>query len=217
MHKLRAVAPILIDTNIILFGVDRETTDPRYAFPTLKTALLDPLFSFLQNALIHESAYFELPPLRQDYVDSLPNLRRVDTNSTLYGNDPSYTCLLNEIARHPEFSYPLSTGQWNSEPVRKNRADIFMLAYAGHHGIPFLCSKDQTILSVANSVASLSSIHTVLGAEAVALASDFHSSNQDIAKMLKALYKEFSAPEIRRGDLPPNLGLYKSEIQPQLP
>ncbi len=208
MEKIQKDAPILIDANIIMFGCTKAHSDQNYSFSVIRETFLQPLFAFLSDAQVHEAVYYELPPERKAFIDSLPNINRVNTPCGLYGTDPAYTHLLNVITSSPEFSYPITHGDWVREKAGKNRADVFLLAYAAHFGIPYLCSNDHGIIRIAQSIPELSSVVPILAAEAVTVAASFHNADKEKKKRLKALYKELSSPEIRGGKLPPNLQEY---------
>ena len=89
-----------------------------------------------------------------------------------------------------------------------NRADVFLLAYASHFGVAYLCSNDYGVLRTIQKVPELSTVVPILAAEAVAVAAATHFGNHEMQTRLRSLYKEFAAPEIKGGRLPGTLREY---------
>lgn len=204
MEKIRRSEPILIDANIVMFGC-AKANDPKYAFSVIRDTLLTPLFSFLSCAQIHEVVYSELPVDRKAYIDSVNGVSRVDT---LYSSDPDYNRILNNVADHSEFSYRITHGDWQMESVGRNRADVFLLAYAAYFGVAYLCSNDYGVLRTMQTIPALSTVVPILAAEAVAVAAATHSGDVEKQTRLKAFYKELAAPEIKNNRLPGTLRGY---------
>lgn len=187
--------PLMIDASVLLVGVDCQAGDERYSFENMKSTYMDSLFGYFDNVKIHETVYNELDDQRRQYVQTYVgrNVELVDENG-LYGQDPQYTSIFNKIARHTLFNYV--RGQ------SLNRGDVYTLAYAAYYGMPFITTRDGSIITVIEEVEELNGLN-VLGFEyLLAIGYLLNDGNKEFLRRCKSLYKSQCTPAIKRRLIP---------------
>ena len=100
LHELIS-KPVLFDANIFMVGISERISDERYSFENMKQLYIIPLFESFTNIYIHEEVYKELDDKNRTFVDMYKekNVSIVGEDG-LYGKDPRYTILFNNIATH---------------------------------------------------------------------------------------------------------------------
>ncbi len=127
LHELIS-KPVLFDANIFMVGISERISDERYSFENMKQLYIIPLFESFTNIYIHEEVYKELDDESRSFVDTYKgkNVSIVGEDG-LYGKDPQYTILFNNIATHELVKYKRGES--------KNRGEVYSLAYAAYHNI----------------------------------------------------------------------------------
>ena len=200
--------PILFDANIFMFGIDDRVSDKNCSFESMKEKFIEPLFDSYTDIYIHNEVYRELDADAKALVDSYvgKNVTIVDEDG-LYGTDPRYTTIFNNIAKHELVNY--SRGQ------SKDRGEVYSLAYAAYHNMNYFCSKEIMVDNVAHDLADLQDIDVVTFDVILLTAFVYYAKKGDNShsKGLKAMYKRYCADVIKRHKLPPTLGEYIKESQ----
>ena len=194
---------ILFDANIFMMGINERSSDANYSFDSMKRLYIIPLFESFTDIYIHNEVYKELDDEARAIVDTYrgKNVTIVDEEN-LYGKDPRYTTIFNNIASHELVQYKRSDS--------KNRGEVFSLAYAAHHNMNYFCSGDAMVDNVARELEDLKDVNIltfdiVLLNAYVCYARRNDNSN---SKALKAIYKRYCADVIKRHGLPQTLGEY---------
>ena len=135
--------PILFDANIFMVGIEDRVSDKNCSFESMKEKFIEPLFDSYTDIYIHNEVYRELDADAKALVDSYvgKNVTIVDEDG-LYGTDPRYTTIFNNIAKHELVNY--SRGQ------SKDRGEVYSLAYAAYHNMNYFCSKEIMVDNVAH-------------------------------------------------------------------
>lgn len=95
--------PTMFDANIFMVGVENRISDPNCSFENMKQLYMIPLFESFAQIIIHEMVYFELDVQSRDFVDGYVGKNvTIVKESGLYGTDPTYTMIFNEIANDLE-------------------------------------------------------------------------------------------------------------------
>lgn len=126
--------PILFDANIFMVGISERTSDKNCSFENMKQLYIKPLFESFSDIYIHEEVYKELDEESRNFVDGYmgKNVTKVSENG-LYGTDPKYTTIFNNISRHELVNYE----RGNS----KDRGEVYSLAYAAYHNINYFVQR----------------------------------------------------------------------------
>ena len=210
LHKLLN-EPVLFDANIFMVGIENRVSDKNCSFDNIKKLFLEPLFKSFNNILIHEKVYNELDEEAKVYVDSYigKNVSIVSENG-LYGVDPIYTTIFNNISSHDLVRY----NRGNS----KNCGEVYSLAYAAFHGINFFCSKEIMVDNVAHDLLDLSDVSIITFDIILLQAYLYYAERKDTSnnKALKAVYKKYCKDVIRRHRLPPTLNEYIRDSIPYI-
>ena len=118
--------PILFDANIFMVGISERTSDKNCSFENIKRLYIKPLFESFTDIYIHEEVYKELDEESRNFVDSYigKNITIVKEDG-LYGKDPKYTTIFNNISKHELVNYERGRS--------KDRGEVYSLAYAAHY------------------------------------------------------------------------------------
>lgn len=200
MHSLAKVihSPILIDANILMVGIHKQQTDPNYSFENMLELYMRIFFDTFQHILIHETVWDELDEKRRAYIE--PYLGKnvtIVNEATLYGTDPLYTSIFNEIAGFDLFKY--------SRSERRNRGEVFTLAYAAYHQIPFVSSRDKAAMTAVDELPCLSSVELV-GFELLLVLGYSARDDNQLIRRYRSIYKSQCAAAIQSGQLPRTFG-----------
>ena len=120
----------------------------------------------------------------------------------LYGKDPKYTVIFNNIARHELVNYQRGRS--------KDRGEVYSLAYAAYHNINYFCSKEIMVDNVARELEDLKNIDIITFDIIILQAFIYYAQQNDKSnsKGLKAIYKKYCADVIKRHRLPTTLSEY---------
>lgn len=210
LHKLLN-EPVLFDANIFMVGIENRGSDKNCAFDNMKKLFIEPLFQSFTNILIHEEVYKELDDDARKYVDSYigRNVSIVYENG-LYGTDPLYTTIFNNISSHNLVRY--------SRGNSKDRGEVYSLAYAAFHGINYFCSREIMVDNVAHDLLDLKDVKIITFDIVLLQAYLYYASKSDTTnnKALKAVYKKYCHDVIRRHRLPKTLSDYVRNSLPYI-
>ncbi len=198
--------PVLFDANIFMVGIDKRHSDNNYSFAAMKENFIKPLFESFKKVYIHEEVYKELDAEAQGFLESYigKNVTVVGENN-LYGKDPYYTTIFNNIANHELVQY--------SRGKSKNRGEVYSLAYAVYHNMNYFCSKEIMVDNVAHELQELRDVEIITFDVVLLNAYIFHNAHNDTShnKALRAIYKRYCADVIKRHKLPSTLSEYIRE------
>lgn len=200
--------PILFDANIFMVGISDRISDKNCSFDNMKKLYIEPLFDSFSDIYIHEEVYNELDNESKSFVDSyLGNNVTIVNENGLYGSDPVYTTIFNNISKHELVNYE----RGNS----KDRGEVFSLAYAAYHNMNYFCSKEIMVDNVARELDDLKDIDIITFDIIVLQAYVYYAQRNDNtnSKGLKSMYKKYCADVIKRHGLPPTLGEYIKACQ----
>lgn len=191
----------MLDANILMVGIEKRLTDANCSFENMKTLYIEPLFKSFKHIVIHKMVYEELDEKCKQLVDSYLNVTIVEEGD-LYGKDPQYTTIFNNIANHNRVNY----NRLNS----KNKGEIYSLAYASFYKINCFSSKEIMVDLIADELEELQDIEIITFDVIVLLALIYHVENgcTQHNKALKSLYKRFCEDVIKRNKLPTTLSEY---------
>ena len=98
--------PVLFDANIFMVGISDRIADKNCLFENMKQLYIKPLFESFTDIYIHIEVYKELDDEARTFVDTYKgkNVTIVDENG-LYGTDPKYATIFNNIAGHELVKY----------------------------------------------------------------------------------------------------------------
>lgn len=188
--------PIILDASTLLVGITKQASDPNYSFSNMCQVYINALFNTFQNIIIHETVWAELDDLRREYIESqfIGSNVVIVGEGDLYGRDPSYTETFNRIAEFDLFKYK------RGESL--NKGDVYSLAYATHNNIPYLSTRDGSIVKAIEELDCLKNID-VVGFEYILLLGYVSPNNSQPSKRFSSLYKSQCAPAIKAGLIPP--------------
>lgn len=195
--------PIMFDANIFMIGIEEENSNPDCSFENMKENYLIPLFESFNEIIIHEMVYNELDPKRKTFVDSYKERNvKIVSEGELYGKDPQYTTIFNNIAEHERVRYGRGTS--------KDRGEVYSLAYAAFNKINYFSSKEIMVDDIAKDLDDLQDIQVITFDVIVVLAYVYYSLKDDNThnRALKAMYKRYCEDVIRRHKLPSTLKGY---------
>ena len=195
--------PVLFDANIFMVGIENRGSDKNCSFDNMKKLYIEPLFKSFTNILIHEQVYNELDHEARAYVDSYVGKSvTIVTENGLYGVDPIYTTIFNNISSHNLVRY----NKGNS----KDRGEVYSLAYAAFHGINYFCSKEIMFDNVAHDLPDLGNVSIITFDIVLLQAYLYHIDRNDTTnnKALKSIYKRYCQDVIKRHGLPKTLNEY---------
>lgn len=195
--------PIMFDANILMVGIEDRVSDPSCSFENMKNLYLIPLFNSFSNMLIHEKVYNELDSECKQLVDSyIGNNINIVYEDNLYGSDPQYTTIFNNISNHDLVKYRRTNS--------KDCGEVYSLAYASFHGINYFSSKEIMVDNIAQDLKELEEIH-IITFDIIVLLALVYYNNQGITtnnKALKSIYKKYCEDVIKRHKLPKTLSGY---------
>lgn len=195
--------PILFDANIFMVGIEDRYSNPQYSFENMKLLYIQPLFECFTDIYIHNEVYQELDDDARQLVDTYvgKNVTIVDENG-LYGKDPKYTTIFNNISSHELVNYKRGRS--------KDRGEVYSLAYAAYHNINYFCSREIMVDIVAGELEDLKDVDIITFDIIVLSAYIYyaHKNDNTNGKALKAIYKRYCADVIKRHGLPKTLGEY---------
>lgn len=195
--------PILFDANIFMVRISERTSDKNCSFENMKQLYIKPLFESFSDIYIHEEVYKELDEESRNFVDGYMgrNVTKVSENG-LYGTDPKYTTIFNNISRHELVNYERENS--------KDRGEVYSLAYAAYHNINYFCSKEIMVDNVSRELDDLKDIDIITFDIIILQAYIYYAQRNDNSnsKGLKAIYKKYCADVIKRHGLPATLSEY---------
>ena len=203
--------PILFDANIFMVGISNRISDKNCSFENMKQLYIKPLFESYTDIYIHEEVYKELDVDSRAFTDTYKGKNvTIVGEGGLYGKDPKYTTVFNNIARHELVNY--ARGQ------SKNRGEVYSLAYAAYHNMNYFCSKEIMVDNVARELGDLKDIDIITFDIILLSAYVYYAKRNDRTncKGLKSIYKKYCADVIKRHGLPATLGEYIKESQDYL-
>lgn len=195
--------PIMFDANIFMVGIENRTSNVNCSFENMKQLYMIPLFESFIHIIIHEMVYNELDKDSKAFIDGYigKNVVIVSENN-LYGKDPVYTQIFNDISRHERVQY--------SRGASKDRGEVYSLAYAAFHKINYFSSKEVMVDQIAVELKVLKDIEIITFDIIVLLAYIYYLDRGDCSnnKALKAIYKRYCEDVIKRHRLPHTLKEY---------
>ncbi|NLK72774.1 MAG: hypothetical protein GX285_07140 [Clostridiales bacterium] len=195
--------PILFDANIFMVGISDRTSDKNCSFENMTQLYIKPLFESFTDIYIHEEVYKELDEDAKSFIDNYKGKNvTIVTEGTLYGTDPKYTTIFNNIAKHELVNYVRGGS--------KDRGEVYSLAYAAYHNMNYFCSKEIMVDNVARELEDLKDIDIITFDIIILQAYVYYAQKNDNSnsKGLKAIYKKYCADVIKRHSLPATLGEY---------
>lgn len=195
--------PVLFDANIFMVGIEERYSDLRYSFENMKQLYIQPLFESFTDIYIHDEVYKELDEDAKGFVDTyIGKTVTIVDEGGLYGTDPKYTTIFNNISKHELVNYERGRS--------KDRGEVYSLAYAAYHNMNYFCSKEIMVDNVARELEDLKDIDIITFDIIILSAYVYFAEKRDNsnAKALKAIYKRYCADVIKRHGLPKTLGDY---------
>lgn len=195
--------PILFDANIFMVGISERGSDKNYSFENMKQLYIRPLFESFTDIYIHNEVYKELDDEARAFVDTYKgrNVTLVDEGG-LYGSDPKYTTIFNNIAKHELVKYVRGRS--------KDRGEVYSLAYAAYYNMNYFCSKEIMVDNVVHELEDLKNVDIITFDIVLLSAYVYYAkqNNNSYSKGLKSVYKKYCADVIKRHGLPQTLGDY---------
>lgn len=203
--------PILFDANIFMVGISDRNSDKNSSFENMKKLYIEPLFESFKDIYIHNEVYKELDDKARNLVDGYKdrNITIVQADG-LYGTDPVYTTIFNNIANHELVNYKMGSS--------KDRGEVYSLAYVAYHNMNYFCSKEIMVDNVARELAELKDVDIITFDVVLLQAYVYYAQRNDNthSKGLKSMYKKYCADVIKRHKLPATLSEYIRESQDYL-
>ena len=203
--------PILFDANIFMVGISDRVSDKNCSFENMKKLYIVPLFESFTNIYIHEEVYKELDDESRTFVDTYTGKNVTIVNEgNLYGRDPQYTTIFNNIAGHELVNYVRGRS--------KDCGEVYSLAYAAYYNMNYFCSKEIMVDNVAHELEDLKDVDIITFDVILLSAYVYYAKKSDNSnsKGLKSMYKWYCADVIKRHRLPPTLGEYIKASQDYL-
>lgn len=195
--------PVLFDANIFMVGISDRISDKNCSFENMKKMFIEPLLESFTDIYIHEEVYRELDEESRNFVDTyLGRNVTIVSEGDLYGRDPKYTTIFNNIANHELVNYV--RGQ------SKDCGEVYSLAYAAYHNMNYFSSKEIMVDNVAHELEDLKDIDIITFDIILLSAYVYYAEKNDNSnsKGLKSMYKKYCADVIKRHKLPPTLREY---------
>lgn len=195
--------PILFDANIFMVGIENRGSDKHCSFDNMKELYIKPLFESFTDIYIHKEVYKELDDDAKAFIDVyMDNNVTIVDEGGLYGTDPKYTTIFNNIANHELVRY--------SRGRSKDRGEVYSLAYAAYHNMNYFCSKEIMVDNVAHELEDLKNVDIITFDIILLSAYVYYAKQNDKSnsKGLKSIYKTYCADVIKRHGLPSTLGEY---------
>ena len=195
--------PIMFDANIFMVGIEDRASKVNCAFENMKHLYMIPLMESFRRIIIHDMVYQELDKEAKVFIEGYigKNVEIVSENN-LYGKDPVYTSIFNDIARHERVLY--------SRGSSKDRGEVYSLAYAAFHKINYFSSKEVMVDQIASDLKILKGIEIITFDIIVLLAYIYYMEKGDCSnnRALKSIYKRYCEDVIKRHKLPATLKEY---------
>lgn len=195
--------PIMFDANIFMVGIENRNSDPNCAFENMKDVYMIPVFESFSQIIIHQMVYNELDSEAKGLVDTYVGKNvTIVPEEGLYGKDPLFTTIFNDIANHERVLYSIGAS--------KDRGEVYSLAYAAYHNINYFSSKEIMVDDITDDLEVLQNIEVITFDIIVLLAYVYHMSRNDTSKnkALKSIYKRYCEDVIKRHKLPHTLREY---------
>lgn len=195
--------PILFDANIFMVGISERASDRNCLFENMKQLYIKPLFESFTDIYIHEEVYKELDEESRTFLDEYKGKNvTIVHEGDLYGRDPQYTNIFNNIANHELVKYERGRS--------KNRGEVYSLAYAAYHNMNYFCSKEIMVDNVARELEDLKYVDIITFDIILLQAYIYYARQNDksYSKGLKSMYKKHCADVIKRHGLPATLREY---------
>lgn len=195
--------PILFDANIFMVGITERISNKNCSFEKMKQLYIKPLFESFTDIYIHNEVYKELDKDSKAFVDTYKGKNvTVVYEDGLYGKDPKYTTIFNNIASHELVKYVRGRS--------KDRGEIYSLAYAAYHNMNYFCSKEIMVDIVAQEIEDLKNIDIITFDIVLLSAYVYYAKRNDNSnsKGLRSMYKTYCTDVIKRHGLPKTLGEY---------
>lgn len=195
--------PILFDANIFMVGIDNRLSDSNCSFENMKKLYMIPLLESFQQILIHEMVYKELDADSRQLIEKYIGRNvSIVSEDNLYGRDPIYTTIFNEIATHERVMYIRGRS--------KDCGEVYSLAYAAFYKVNYFSSKEVMVDQIADDLKILKDIEIITFDVIVLLAYVYYMSREDNSnnKALKSIYKRYCEDVIKRHKLPATLREY---------
>lgn len=200
--------PVMFDANIFMVGIENRVSDKNCSFENMKNTYIIPLLESFSEIYIHQEVYKELDDDAKMLIDLYigRNVTIVDEQD-LYGRDPKYTTIFNDIARHELVHYERGRS--------KDRGEVYSLAYAAYHDMNYFCSKEIMVDKVAEELEDLKQVGIITFDIIVLNAYVYYARMKDntYTKALKSIYKRYCKDVIKRHGLPLTLGEYIMQCQ----
>lgn len=203
--------PILFDANIFMVGISERVSDKNCSFENMKQLYIKPLFESFTDIYIHEEVYKELDEDARALVDIYKDKNvTIVKEDGLYGTDPQYTTIFNNIAQHELVQYKRGRS--------KDSGEVYSLAYAAYHNMNYFCSKEIMVDNVARELEDLKNVDIITFDIILLQAYVYYARKNDNSnsKGLKSVYKKYCADVIKRHGLPATLGEYIRACQEYL-
>ena len=203
--------PVLFDANIFMVGISDRISDKNCSFENMKKMFIEPLLESFTDIYIHEEVYRELDEESRSFVDTyLGRNVTIVSEGDLYGRDPKYTTIFNNVANHELVTYV--RGQ------SKDCGEVYSLAYAAYHNMNYFSSKEIMVDNVAHELEDLKDIDIITFDIILLSAYVYYAEKNDnsYSKGLKSMYKKYCADVIKRHRLPATLGEYIKASQDYL-
>lgn len=203
--------PILFDANIFMVGISERVSDKNCSFENMKQLYIKPLFESFTDIYIHEEVYKELDEDARSLVDIYKDKNvTIVKEDGLYGTDPQYTTIFNNIAQHELIQYKRGRS--------KDRGEVYSLAYAAYHNMNYFCSKEIMVDIAARELEDLKNVDIITFDIILLQAYVYYARKNDNSnsKGLKSIYKKYCADVIKRHGLPATLGEYIRACQEYL-
>jgi len=190
--------PIMLDANILMVGIEDRNSDPNCSFENMKTLYMIPLIESFDNIIIHDMVFNELDSECKGFIKSFDNITLV-SEGNLYGVDPQYTTIFNNIAGHDRMRYNRTSS--------KDKGEVYSLAYAAFNNINFFSSKEIKIEEIAREVKDLNDVRIITFDIIILLAFIYYVSRNEMSynRALKSIYKRYCEDVIKRHKLPSTL------------
>lgn len=190
--------PIMLDANILMVGIEDRNSNPNCSFENMKTLYMIPLIESFENIIIHDMVFNELDSECKGFIKSFDNITLVPEGN-LYGVDPQYTTIFNNIAGHDRMRYNRTSS--------KDKGEVYSLAYAAFNNINFFSSKEIKIEEIAREVKDLNDVRIITFDIIILLAFIYYVSRNEMSynRALKSIYKRYCEDVIKRHKLPSTL------------
>lgn len=201
--KILCSQPVMFDANIFMVGIENRQSDPNCSFENMKDVYMIPIFESFSQIFIHQMVYDELDNEAKAFMNTYIGKNVIIVqDKKLYGKDPLFTTIFNDIANHERVQYSLGSS--------KDRGEVYSLAYAVYHNINYFSSKEIMVDDIAKELETLQNIEVITFDIIILLAYIYHMSNGDTSKnkALKSIYKRYCEDVIKRHKLPHTLREY---------